>query len=150
MLENEKCIQSYLPHAMRFEKKEMLDVGIHEDILLIPAGHVEKNIVIVADEVLTRLAKDPTFKAIVDAKLIRILEAVPAKYQDQTETLIKARVQLDDAKQKATDAEAKNAALDAENEALKKRIAELENGSDIKSIDPAKMAAAKAAADSLR
>jgi hypothetical protein len=144
---NEKVIQSYLPHGLGFEDTEYrMLTGEHRNMLTIPSGTDTKNIVITTDEVLGKLADDPTWKAITSTKLIRILGDIPAKYRDQSENLIKAREQLNGVQDANNALKEEKNALEAKNAELLKRIAALENGDSMPTIDPSKLAAAKAAA----
>ena len=139
---NEKVIQSYLPHGIGFEDTEYrMTTGEHKNLLTIPSGTDEKNIVITTDAILGKLADDPTWKAIVNAKLIRILGDIPAKYKDQSETLIKAREQLSGLQDAHNALIAEKNAADAKNAELLKKIAALENGDSMVAVDPAKLAA---------
>ena len=152
---NEKVIRSYLPHGILFEDPKDMQMGTHTTILEIPSAHSKyispdrkfiENIVITTDEVIAQLNDDPTFKAIRDANLIKILGAIPAQYQDQTASIAKAREAVDKLQ---TERDTANAALDeanAKNLAMAKRIAELEAGDGMKDVDPNKIAAAIAAA----
>jgi hypothetical protein len=155
MEQNEKVIRSYLPHGIVFEDPKGIEVGTHTIILEIPSAHSKfispdrkfiENICVTTDEVIAQLNDDPTFKAIKDANLIKILGSIPAQYQDQTASIAKAR-EVVSALQ--TERDATNKALDeanAKNLAMAKRIAELEAGDGMKEVDPNKIAAAIAAA----
>ena len=140
MKDNEIVIQSFLPHALEFRRDG-------EQVLLIPASFDERNIVIADKSLVEDLAaNDKTFASAMEQHLIKLLNNVPVKYQDQADTLIQVRLALDSANTAKDEANGKlNTAL-SENEALKQRIAELEAGHAMPGIDPLKLKAAKEAA----
>lgn len=138
--DNEVVVQSFLPHPLEFKRDG-------EVILTIPAGYAERNIVIAPTELIKDLvANDTTLKSAYAQHLVKILDNVPVKYQDQADTIIQMRLSLEKEKtEKATATSNLGAAL-SEIELLKKHIAELEAGTAIAGVDPAKLAAAKEAA----
>jgi len=123
---NQKCIQSYAPHGVKFLDKAKAKVGVYETLVEIPAGAVERNIVIVEEKVIEELMKDSTFKTLLDNKLVRILDNIPKRYEDATNILVAVKSKLADVQEAKVATDEKNVALSAENEDLKKRLAELE------------------------
>ena len=137
--DNEFVVQSFLPHALEFRRAG-------EVILTIPAGYEDRNIVIATKELVTDLMKDASFKTAYEQHLLKILDNVPVKYQDQADTIIQMRLSLEQAKNDKDTVASKLDMAASENEALKKRIAELEAGGNTPHVDLAKLAAAKEAA----
>ena len=90
MKDNEIVIQSFLPHPLEFQRNG-------ESLLRIPAGYDDRNIVIVDKAVVESLVHDPTFKTAMDNHLLKLLNSVPVRYQDQADTIIQVRLALDKA-----------------------------------------------------
>lgn len=130
MEHNQRCIQSFAPHGVEFVNMNIGGEVVVE--LTIPPGSVEKNMVVADLALIERLSKeDNTFKALLAANLIRILDNVPKKYENVAETLMQARSVLADTRIEKDKIQAEKITLANENETLKKRIAELENGDAI-------------------
>jgi len=132
MERNQKCIQSFAPHGVEFIDHEATLRGEFIPVLVIPAGSVEKNMVVADEALIESLMKnDNTFKALLSANLIRILDNVPKKYENPAETLMTARAILSDVRIEKDKIMAEKNSLSDENALLKKRIADLENGDDL-------------------
>jgi hypothetical protein len=127
----ELCIQSFAPHRVEFMDKGLAAVGVERAILSIPAGSEKDNYVIAQEALIVELSKDPTFKGLIEAKVIRILPTLPEKYANPIHTLNAVRSSLVDTTKALSEEKEKVASLASENGLLKARIAELENGNKI-------------------
>jgi hypothetical protein len=132
MEHNQRCIQSFAPHGVEFISKEAMRTGEVKTVLVIPPGSSEKNMVVADFSLIEELIEnDSTFKALLDAKLIRILDSVPKKYEDVAATLMHARAQLNDVRLEKETVVAEKRELETENAELKKKLEEVINGDNI-------------------
>lgn len=136
---HEKCVRSYLPHAMIFKGKAGKSFA---KPILIPSGTDEKPYVVVSDADLAQLMEEPTFKSGYDQNKLKILPAIPAQFQDLATTLVSLRTDNGDLKAKlqtvearATTAEAKVAEL---TDIIEKKLTELDGALTPKGIDELK------------
>ena len=86
------------------------------------------------DEYKTLMRREPMFRSLVERRKYRVLDYMPDSAKPDA-------TRINEAKAEAKKARAQNADLTAENEALKKRIAELEaaaNGQDVPERSPEK------------
>lgn len=127
----ELCIQSFAPHSVEFVDKTLASVGVEKAFFTIPAGSEKNNYVIAKQELINELMKDATFKSMLENKVIRILPELPAKYENPVQTLNAVRSNLVETTSALREEKEKVSALSSENEILKARIAELENGGKI-------------------
>lgn len=125
------CIQSFAPHGVKFLAPQTQGGEGGAVILEIPAGFVKDNFVIADVSTVESLATDPTFKALIDAKMIRVLDKVPEKYADPVLEVQKIRANLVSAVEQKNAATTKNSALEAENAVLKAELAALKNGGKV-------------------
>ena len=125
------CIQSFAPHGVKFLSPQGQGGEGGTLVLEIPAGFVKDNFVVVDGSVVESLSNDPTFKALVEAKMIRILDKVPEKYADPVLEVQKIRANLVTAVEGKNAATAKNDALAAENAVLKAELEALKNGGKV-------------------
>lgn len=137
---NEKCVQSYMPHSVTFMVKSK-DALAHE--VTVPASSNKKPYVVMTDEEIVALSDDPTFKSMKDQNLIKIMSAIPTRFQDIADTLIKAREENANLKLALSSKDAIIAEKDAKIADLTKIINEdLAEQSTV--LSPEKLAALKA------
>jgi len=125
------CIQSFAPHGVKFLTKLEQSGNGGTLILEIPAGFVKDNFVIADTTVVDSLADDPTFKALLEAKLIRILDKVPEKYADPVMEVQRVRANLVAVTESKVAADTKNSALEAENVVLRAELEAFRNGGKV-------------------
>lgn len=128
MLPGEKVIQSFTPHGFVFMwpgRPEM------EEMVTIPAGFDKRNIVVVNDEKLNILYQDRQFKALLEKKMVRVLDSIPRKYADPQEELVQARGQLNDMQNIVQQKDRSIAEMEAQIALLKREKADLLNGGKV-------------------
>lgn len=125
-------IQSFAPHGLKFLEPMGSAHGTPGDLILeIPAGFVQNNYVITDSEVVERLANDASFKSLVDTNTIRMLDKLPAKYDDPGKAVTQLRGTLIETTQKLTAEQEKTSKLDAEIAVLKAQLEALKAGDKV-------------------
>jgi hypothetical protein len=138
---NEKCVQSYMPHSVTFLIRE--EGGNPPRSITIPSVTDKKPYLVMTDEDIVRLADDPTFKTMKDNNLVKFLPAIPARFMDIADTLVKAREENSTLREK-------NAQVESEARKKDEKIAELQKiideqlGENAGALTPEKLAELKA------